>query len=142
MMCPFSSPLDHSPLPAAGYAAGRIFFGLTMALAHGLGKFPPPAMMVEGLSGMGLPLPGAMAWAATLSELLGGILIALGLFTRPAALFLAVTMAVAAFVAHGADPFAKKEMALLYMFASIIFLSVGGGRFSVDHLISSRGKGK
>jgi putative oxidoreductase len=132
----FSSPLDHATLPAAGYAAGRIFFGLTMALTHGMMKFPPPAMLVEGLGSMGLPLPTAMAWAASLSEVLGGLLIAAGLFTRPAALFLAITMAVAAFVAHGADPFAKKEMALLYLFSSIMFLAIGGGRFSVDALIA------
>lgn len=109
-----------------------------MAFSHGLGKTPPPAPLVEGLSAMGFPMPEVFAWLAALSEFAGGILLALGLLTRPAALFMTVTMGVAAFVAHASDPFEKKEMALLYLFISLFFLLHGAGRWSVDYIITKK----
>src|SRR3954466_402387 len=47
------------------------------------------------LAGMGVPMPESMAWAAALAELVGGALLVLGGFTRPAALALSGDMAVA-----------------------------------------------
>lgn len=113
----------------------RVFAGLTMAFSHGLGKVPPPEMMVQGVAGIGFPVPGFFAWAAALSEFAGGLLLALGLFTRPAASFLAFTMAVAAMVVHAADPFAKKEMGLLYFAIALVFAIRGSGKWSIDHYI-------
>ncbi len=116
----------------------RAAFGLTMAFAHGLGKLPPSERFLQGLTGMGFPAPELFAWLAGLSEFAGGLFLAIGLFTRPAAFFLAFTMGVAFFIAHGADPFQKKELAFLYMSmaASLVFL--GSGRFSVDALIRKK----
>jgi len=116
-------------------ASLRMFAGFTMAFTHGVGKLPPPDMFVGGLDSMGFPFPTFFAWAASLSEFVGALLLAIGLLTRPAAFFLAVTMFVAAFVAHGADPFAKKELSLLYFFISMVFVMRGGGKFSVDNFI-------
>ena len=116
----------------------RVFIGLTMAFSHGLGKMPPPDMLIGGLESMGFPAPVFFAWCASLAELVGGIFLAIGLLTRPSALFVVITMAVAAFVAHAADPFEKKEMALLYLFAALFFVLHGAGRWSVDHLITRR----
>lgn len=116
----------------------RLFAGLTMAFAHGLGKIPPPEMLVQGLGAMGFPAPEFFAWAAALAEFAGGLLLALGLLTRPAAFFMAFTMAVAAFGAHAADPFQKKEMALLYLVISLFFVIYGAGKFSIDRFISKR----
>lgn len=116
----------------------RVFIGLTMAFSHGLGKLPPPEMLVEGVRGLGFPMPEFFAWCAGLAEFAGGILLALGLLTRPAAAFVVFTMAVAAFGVHGADPFIKKEMSLLYLFASLFFVIHGAGRWSVDHKITSK----
>ncbi|UOE99754.1 DoxX family protein [Bdellovibrio reynosensis] len=117
-------------------ASLRIFIGLTMAFSHGLGKMPPPEGFVTHLQMMGFPAPDFLAWCAALAELMGGLFLAAGLLTRPSALFVMITMAVAAFGAHGADPFAKKEMALLYLFASLFFVLHGAGRWSVDHWLS------
>ncbi|XGC81489.1 DoxX family protein [Bdellovibrio bacteriovorus] len=117
-------------------ASLRIFIGLTMAFSHGLGKMPPPEGFVSHLQMMGLPAPDFLAWCAALAELMGGLFLAAGLLTRPSALFVTITMAVAAFGAHWADPFAKKEMALLYLFASLFFVLHGAGRWSVDHWLS------
>ena len=110
----------------------RIFAGLSMALTHGALKTPPPEKLVSVLIDFGLPFPWLLAWAAALSELVGGLLLAAGLFTRPAALLLSITMLVAVFIIHGSDPFAKKEMAALYLAIFSVFLISGSGRFSVD----------
>lgn len=116
----------------------RVFFGLTMAFSHGLGKVPPPDMLISGIDSMGLPMAGTFAWIAGLSEFAGGIFLALGLLTRPAALFLSITMAVAGFVVHMKDPFNVKEMAFLYLAVFVMFAIRGSGRWSVDYLISRK----
>ena len=72
------------------------------------------------------------------AEFLCSILIILGLGTRLAAVPLIFAMAVAAFIAHAGDPFGRKEMALLYMVAFIVLLLSGGGKFSLDRLISGK----
>jgi putative oxidoreductase len=66
------------------------------------------------------------------AELICAVLVALGLFTRMATVPLIITMAVAFFVAHGADPFAKKELAFLYMTGFLGLFFTGPGDFSVQ----------
>ena len=63
---------------------------------------------------------------------IGGLLLALGLFTRGASLFLLATMLNAIFYVHRLDPFEKKEMAILYGIGFLIFLFAGPGRLSLD----------
>lgn len=116
----------------------RLFVGLTMAFSHGLGKMPPPEPLIAGVEAMGFPMAIAFAWAAGLSEFIGALLLASGLFTRIAASFIGFTMGVAAFVAHGADPFAKKEMALLYLAASVMFVFTGAGKYSLDSIVRKK----
>ena len=117
----------------------RLFVGLTMAFSHGLGKVPPPEQLISGVEAMGFPAPVVFAWAAGLAEFLGGLFIALGFMTRPAAMFLGFTMLVAALKVHGADPFSSKEMSLLYFFFTLIFIIRGSGKLSVDALINKKG---
>lgn len=118
----------------------RVFVGLTMAFAHGLGKVPPPDMLVQGLTSMGFPAPLFFAWCAALAEFAGGLLIAVGLLTRPAAAALAFTMGVAGFVAHAADPFQMKELSLMYLVVSVFFLLNGAGKYSLDYLLFGKKK--
>ncbi|MEM1042336.1 MAG: DoxX family protein [Bacteroidota bacterium] len=122
----------------AGLLVLRLTAGLAMAFAHGLGKVPPAPGFVELTAGLGFPLPGLFAWAAGLAELAGGLLIAVGLLTRPAAFFLLFTMGVAFFLQHGGDPFGEREMAFLYGAFSLTLLLTGAGRFSLDALLQSR----
>jgi putative oxidoreductase len=84
----------------------RVAFGLGFAGFHGYGKLFGGKMdgFIETVGGkVGLPFPAFFAWSAALVELAGGLLIALGLFTRPAAALEAMVM-VGALVRHRADP--------------------------------------
>jgi putative oxidoreductase len=122
-----------------GLLIARVGMGALLAFTHGWGKLPVQPGLIDMVAGLGLPFPIVFAWAAALAEFAGGLLVALGLFTRPAALFITVNMCVAVFIAHAADPLAKKEMALLYLGFALVYLFLGAGRFSVDALINKRG---
>lgn len=113
----------------------RVFAGLAMAFGHGINKLPPSEGFMTRVTEMGFPMPEVFAWAAGLSEFGGGLLLAAGLLTRPSAFFMAITMAVAAFGAHGADPFQKAELSYLYLVISLVFFVRGAGRFSVDRFL-------
>jgi putative oxidoreductase len=116
----------------------RLFFGGTLAVMHGWGKLPVSEEFVNGVAGLGFPFPALFAWAAALSEFVGGLLLVAGLLTRPAALFVFATMAVAAFLQHAADPFNVKELALAYGAAALALAFTGAGRFSLDYLLFDR----
>lgn len=124
--------------PDFGLLLFRFFIGATMAFSHGLGKLPPSEQLIQGVTGMGFPLPIVFAWAAALSEFAGGLLIAAGLFTRISALFLAFTMGVAAFVVHSADSFNVKELALLYFVSTALLFFTGAGQYSADRLLRNK----
>ena len=115
------------------YTVFRIFVGATMALQHGWGKVQEHQGFIDGaVAKLGLPMPQVMGWLAILAEFLGGICIALGLLTRPAAFLLGSTMVVAAFIMHGDDPFQKKELALLYLASCVVIMGFGSGRYGID----------
>ena len=65
------------------------------------------------------------------AEFVCSILLILGLGTRFAALVLAINMAVAAFIAHAADPFGKKELPLMFLVAFLTILVFGPGKFAL-----------
>ena len=73
-----------------------------------------------------------------LLELVGGLLLALGLFTRTVAFILAGNMAVAYFVAHAPRGFFPLlnggELAIVYCFIFLYFWIAGGGEWSLDRL--------
>lgn len=125
-------------LVEGSYTLLRVFAGLAMAFGHGMGKIPPPEMFIAGVEQLGFPVPLFFAWAAGLSEFAGGILLAAGLLTRPAAFLVSSTMMVAAFLQHGNDPFNVQELSLFYLTASLFFLVRGGGQWSLDHLLSRK----
>jgi putative oxidoreductase len=106
-------------------------------IEHGTSKllgFPPPshpfhvALSPEGMSG---PL-----------ELVGGLLLLVGLFTRPVAFILSGEMAVAYFLAHAPRNFFPLlnmgELAVVYCFVFLYLAAAGGGRWSLDRVIAGR----
>ena len=123
---------------ALGLLVSRLVFGLSMAIAHGVGKVPPSEKFINKVDALGFPSPELFAWGAGLSELIGGCLIAAGLLTRLSSLFLLSTMIVAVFVAHAGDPFAKQELGLLYGAFSLLLILTGPGKFSLDNLVFNR----
>jgi putative oxidoreductase len=129
-----SSPAGHE----LGLALVRLGFGVSLALAHGLPKLTNAGGFVGHLAQSGFPAATFFGWAAILSELVGGLLLAFGLLTRPAAAFVLVTLAVAAFHVHASDPFGKKELALAYVLVALAALVAGPGRFSLDAALASR----
>jgi len=72
------------------------------------------------------------------AEVICSLALITGLFTRLAAFPLSITMLVAAFIVHGSDSFAKKEMALLYLVCFIAVLFLGPGKFSLDSTIRKK----
>lgn len=122
----------------AGLLILRVLTGCFMA-THGYGKIFTEGRMerfTEGVAEMGFPVPVLFAWAAALSELVGGLLLAAGLFTRYAAFFIFSTMTVAVFIRHADDPFSQKEKALLFWTIALAFMLIGAGRYALDRLIS------
>lgn len=107
-------------------------------LTHG---FPKLQRLMAGEMQFGDPLGlGAEVSLvlAVFAEFFCSILVMLGLGTRLAVLPLIVTMAVAAFIVHGADPFGRKEMALFYLVSYVVLLLSGSGKISVDRLIGRK----
>lgn len=134
--------------------------GFYLALGHGWGKVYGLASgqtgFVESVAGMGFPLPALFAWVAALSELVGGIAVAVGLYTRWAAVLAGLTMFVAAFVRHralsvflswiGAVPASEEsrrawgnpELATIFLLICAAVALLGPGRLSIDAKLGRR----
>ena len=117
-----------SPYRAYIYALLRIVAGLLFA-QHGaqklfgaLGEKPADLMSQMGLAGV--------------LEFVGGLMIALGLFTSPVAFIVSGQMAVAYFQVHvprGFWPIVNGgELAALYCFVFLYFAAAGSGKWSID----------
>ncbi len=131
----FFGSIENSNSADLTLALLRVFAGLSLMLVHGSGKIPVSEGFVEHIASLGFPMPIFFAWAAALSEYVGALLLALGLFTRPAALMVGATMFVAAFVNHGDDPFAVAEKAYLYFAIALLFAILGSGKYGIDSII-------
>ena len=113
----------------------RAVAGLALAFGHGINKLPPSVRFIERTGELGFPFPVVFAWSAAFAEFLGGLLLVVGLATRPAATFIALTMLVAVFGAHAGDPFSDRELATLFLGVALLFVATGSGRFGLDHLV-------
>lgn len=138
--------------------------GLGLAVVHGWGKVVAlaaegaDARFATGVEALGFPMPLLFAWAAAVAEFAGGILVALGLFTRIAAASSAIAMAVAAFLRHRfaqqvltwlgilhvpaetREKWGDPELAAVYLAVFVALTLMGGGRFSLERVLRRSGK--
>ncbi|WP_406856253.1 DoxX family protein [Alsobacter sp. KACC 23698] len=107
----------------------RIMTGL-LFLEHGTQK------ILHFPAGGNSPALASLSGMAGVLELVGGLLIVLGLFTRPAAFVLSGQMAVAYFLAHAPRNFFPVnnggDAAILYCFVFLYLVFAGAGPWSVD----------
>jgi putative oxidoreductase len=115
-----------------------------LAVAYG---FYEPAMMkwadinsvAEWFGSMGIPLPTLNAYMAASTEIIGVILLTLGLFTRIISIPLIIIMIVAIKTVHLAHGFSAGdngfEIPLYYMLFLLIFVAFGAGKLSIDYLL-------
>lgn len=112
-----------------GLALLRIMTGL-LFLAHGTGKMLGFPVLAQ------VPPMGSLSWWGGALELVGGVMIVLGLFTRPVAFILSGEMAVAYFIAHAPRNFFPAnnggDAAVLYCFVFLYLVVAGAGAFSLD----------
>ena len=103
-----------------------------MMLTHGLPKFQK---LISGNFEFGDPIGIGAApslFLAVIGEFICPVLIIIGFKTRWMAVPPAITMLVAGFIVHSADPFGTKEKALLYLAFFILIILLGPGKFSID----------
>jgi putative oxidoreductase len=114
----------------------RIIIGL-LFLEHGTSKYLSlPVSQMSGAS------PMTLSGFNGLIEIIGGVLIVLGLFTRPVAFILAGDMAVAYFLAHAPRGFYPLqnggELAIVYSFVFLYIAAAGAGPLSIDSYLAGR----
>lgn len=130
-----SKPLTYPWATSALPTLLRIALGVLLVY-HGSPKiFNGTEGIVTSLTAMEWPMPAFLAYMAGLIEFVGGICIVVGLLTRPMALASIVLFCAIYFGYHAADPFPKKEKALLFLILSVFTFMSGPGKASVDALL-------
>ena len=120
----------------------RLYWGIQL-LQSGWGKLHHLAKVTEYFTSLGLPAPGMTAVAISYLEFFGGIMLAVGLLTRPIALVLTINMIMAYVTADREALFSvftdpdKFTAAAPYNFliSSLIVLIFGGGSITLDNLL-------
>ena len=113
--------------------------GGALMLTHGVGKmealFGTEPIQFPDPIGLGATTSLALA---VFAEVLCALFLIIGFATRFSALPLLITMFVAVFIIHIADPFAKQELPLIYGSIYLVLLIAGAGKFSIDNLIFNK----
>ena len=123
----------------------RLYWGWQF-VQDGWGKLNNLARVTDFFSSLGLPAPGPTAIFISVLELVGGILLALGLGSRLIALLLTCNMLVAYITADREALFSVfsnpdkfyAAAPYTYLFASVFVLLFGPGPWSVDAILSKR----
>ncbi len=125
---------------------GLLVLRLTLALIFFSHGYPKVAHSAPGMQTFFVEhgLPGYFVYISGVIEVFGAILLALGVFTRVAALLLAIEMGVAIWKVHSAGGYFavhNYEFPLAMLAGSFALATVGAGRLSLDHPLFE-GKGK
>jgi putative oxidoreductase len=127
-------------LDALGITILRVVIGIVFTV-HGVHKLfiDHFAAVARNFAGLGIPLPDTSAVVVTLLEFLGGLLLIAGLFTRWAALLLAIEMLVAIVAVHLRSGFFMPrgfEYPLTLLAATIALALSGPGKAALDRALS------
>lgn len=123
----------------------RLVFGYNFFIS-GLGKFSDIAGVISFFSELGIPLPEWNAYFVASAECVGGILLLVGLCTRPAALLLVIVMVVAYLTAHvdsikhifDNPMYFVQQAPFYFLLASLFIFAFGPGKISIDHFIQKQ----
>lgn len=120
----------------------RLMVGITFAI-HGWGNLQNPNGFIGFVGSLGVPAPAFFGWLVMLLELVGGLLLILGLGTRLVGLALAIemvftTLLVKSQVGFIAQQTAGAELDLNLMVASLALVILGAGALSIDESILNR----
>ncbi len=113
----------------------RLVMGGLMLVNHGWGKlvnFGERSATFSDPLGIGSSASLALA---VFAEVFCSVALILGFLTRATAIPLVITMWVAAFLHHAADPWSKKELAVVYSAAFLVLVFTGGGALSLDQIL-------
>jgi putative oxidoreductase len=126
-----------------GFLVLRFFVGLALCTVFEKffpknGIWGPQEWFIQDTANMGFPFPTFFAWVAVLSEFFGGILLMLGLFTRPAALLNVLVTFTASFIYHKGDIGNAGLLSFFFMIMCLCILLFGPGKFSLDYFIKKR----
>jgi len=136
-LAPFARLAGLAPL------AVRLIVGILITV-HGFQKLAqgPANFGEQTLTGLGIPLPVLMGYVVTFAEIIGGILLIVGLLSRLAALVLIIDLAVAILlvkvnigfiVPHSSG--AGVEIDLAYIAGFLVILLAGPGKLSLDYAL-------
>ncbi|MEN8728063.1 MAG: DoxX family protein [Sulfurovum sp.] len=127
---------------SGGQNIALLFARLTIAYGFygpAMQKWSDISSVASWFGTIGIPFPTLNAYLVASTELLGVVLLTLGLFTRLISLPLIVVMIVAITTVHLTHGFSAGdngfEIPLYYMLFLAIFASYGAGKFSLDHLL-------
>jgi putative oxidoreductase len=119
-------------LLALRLASGAVF------VAFGLGKFVNHASELASFRSYGLPAPSVLVLVIGIAEVVGGVLLIAGIYTRPAALLLAGDMVVAIIVSGIAKgEIVSLTLAPAELAAMVVVLSLGPGAYRLSGTLLS-----
>ncbi len=133
----------------------RLYCGYLLAFNFGAAKFglpwsPPQTNLhffevafwfpndVAEYGGIFKMFPGFFAWMGAFAEGVGGLALIAGFQTRVFSFLIICTMLVAAYVQHAGAELWQQLPALAFLFVALQHLVLGGGRFSVDYLVTKK----
>lgn len=115
----------------------RVLFG-ALLMWHGMSKIANVATAADGFPnpiGLG---PRLSFYLVVFAEVICSAAFILGAFYRLALIPMIVAMSVALFVVHRGQPFAAKELALIFWVVFILLYATGAGAYSLDNIIARR----
>ena len=112
----------------------RIGVGIIFIVA-GWGKITGIEGTIGFFGGLGIPLPGVMAWVVALVEFVGGLMVLTGTYIRIPTILLACVMLVALLTTKVGGEFGAARLDIMLLLANLALFIMGSGKYSVNSLL-------